>query len=73
MENNYFSRKITVFHGRAAPEQGLLAGYGAIIEAYNLPVPIPNKLSLISEKKRQYSKGDWQVFTSRYNPKLLNP
>ncbi len=68
MENNYFSRKITVFHGRAAPEQGLLAGYGAIIEAYNLPVPIPNKLSLISEKKRQYSKGDWQVFTSRHKP-----
>jgi len=68
MENNYFSRKITIFHGRTAPEQGLLAGYGAIIEAYNLPVPLLNKLSLISEKKRRYSKGDWQVFTSRHKP-----
>ncbi len=68
MENNYFSRKITIFHGRTAPELGLLAGYGAIIEAYNLPVPLPDKLSLISEKKRRYSKGDWQVFTSRHKP-----
>ena len=68
MGNNYFSHKITIFHGRTAPEQGLLAGYGAIIEAYNLPVPLPNHLSLISEKKRQYSNEEWQVFTSRHKP-----
>ncbi len=68
MKNNCFLRTITVFHGRTAPEQGLLAGYGAIIEAYNLPVPLPGRLSLISEKKRQYSKGGWQVFALRYKP-----
>ena len=68
MDNNCFSRKITVFHGRTAPEQGLLAGYGAIIEAYQLPVPLPRQLSLISEKKRKYSNKEWQVFTSRYKP-----
>ncbi len=68
MKNNCFSRKITVFHGRTAPEQGLLAGYGAIIEAYKLPVPLPHKLSLISEKKRKYSNREWQVFTSRHKP-----
>lgn len=68
MKINYFSRKITIFHGRSAPEQGLLAGYGAILEAYKLPVPLPNKLSLISEKKRKYSNRDWQVFTLRHKP-----
>jgi Fic family protein len=68
MKNNYFSREITVFHGRTAPEKGILAGYGAIINAYNLSVPLPNKLSLISEKKRQYSNEEWQVFTSRHKP-----
>ena len=68
MKNNYFSREITVFHGRTTPEKGILAGYGAIINAYNLSVPLPNKLSLISEKKRQYSNEEWQVFTSRHKP-----
>ncbi len=68
MDNNCFSRKITVFHGRTAPEQGILAGYGVIIEAYSLHAPIPNKLSLISSKKRQYSKSGWQVFTSKHKP-----
>jgi Fic family protein len=68
MKNNYFSREITVFHGRTAPEKGVLAGYGAIINVYNLSVPLPNKLSLISEKKRQYSNEEWQVFTSRHKP-----
>ena len=68
MKNKYISRKITTFHGRAAPEKGELVGYGAIIEAYSLPVPLPNKLSLISEKKRQYSNQEWQVFTSRHKP-----
>jgi len=68
MKNKYISRKVTIFHGRTAPEKGVLVGYGAIIEAYSLPVPLPNKLSLISEKKRQYSNQDWRVFTSRHKP-----
>ncbi len=41
MNNNRFSLKITVFHGIKAPEEGHLVGYGAIIEAYKLAVPIP--------------------------------
>ena len=68
MKSKYISREITVFHGRTTPEKGILVGYGAIIEAYNLPVPLPNKLSLISEKKRQYGNEEWQVFTSRHKP-----
>ena len=52
MDNNYFSRTITVYHGRIAPEEGFLVGYGAIISHYNLSVPVPNQLSLISQKKR---------------------
>lgn len=62
------SRKIKIFHGRETPEEGTLVGYGAIIEAYNLAVPIPEKLALISSKKRQYSLENWNVFTSRHMP-----
>ena len=68
MDNNYFSRKITVFHGREAPEEGFLVGYGAIISHYNLAVPVPNQLALISQKKRKYQNEEWQVFTPKYKP-----
>ena len=68
MQNNRFSIEISVFQGRTAPEKGTLVGYGAIINVYNLQVPLPYKLSLISEKKRQYSNEEWQVFTSRHKP-----
>jgi Fic family protein len=68
MRIKHFSQTISAFHGRPAPEEGVLAGYGAIVDAYDLPVPIPNVLSLISTKKRQYKKPGWQVFTPRHKP-----
>ena len=68
MNNKSISQKITTFHGRVAPEEGFLVGYGAIISDYDLPVPIPNKLALISQKKRQYNTKEWQVFTPRHQP-----
>src|SRR5665648_776475 len=68
MNNKPISQTITVFHGRVAPEEGYLVGYGAIISQYNLPVPIPNKLALISQKTRQYHTTEWQVFTPRHQP-----
>ena len=68
MINNRFSLKITVFHGRMSPEEGFLVGYGALLEAYKLEVPVPDVLALISPKKREYKTDEWQVFTSRYLP-----
>ncbi len=62
------SRKITIFHGRIAPEEATLVGYGAMIEAYKLKMPMPEILSLISSKKRQYNKDGWSVYTSRHLP-----
>jgi len=63
-----YSRKINIFHGRTAPEEGILVGYGAIIETHQLPIPIPDVLSLISYKKRQYINNQWRVLTPRHNP-----
>lgn len=64
----HFSLKIKIFHGRTAPEEGILVGYGALFEKYKLAIPVPDILSLISYKKRQYKKDGWQVFTSRHLP-----
>ncbi|GGD18084.1 Fic family protein [Flavobacterium orientale] len=68
MNSNHFSLKISVFHGRQAPEEGTLVGYGALIEKYRLQVPLPNRLALISTKKRHYSTNQWLVLTSRHEP-----
>ncbi|MCF0041915.1 2'-5' RNA ligase family protein [Dyadobacter fanqingshengii] len=63
-----FSKRIKVIHGRQAPEEALLVGYGAIIEALNLQLPMPAKLALISDKHRQSSNDDWLILTPRHNP-----
>ena len=68
MKNNSISQRITIFHGRVAPEEGNLVGYGAIIAHYDLKVSIPNMLALISQKKRQYKNREWQVYTPRHQP-----
>lgn len=53
----------------ALPEQNAsLAGYAAIIERYNLEVPLPHKLSIISSKHKKYITENWQVFSPRYSP-----
>ena len=68
MNNKRFSQTINVFHERVAPEQGTLVGYGAIIDSLKLAVPIPNQLSLISKKHKQYAVQGWQVFTVKHQP-----
>jgi len=68
MRNKQISQKISVFHERAVPETGTLVGYGALIEAFNLKVPLPDKISLISDKHRKYETEEWLVFTPRYLP-----
>lgn len=68
MENNCFSQKISIFHGRIPPEEGNIVGYGAIIEFYKLEIPLPEELSIISTKNRKYQKDGWKVFTPIYQP-----
>ncbi len=63
-----FSKSITAFQGRTAPEEGFLAGYAAIIEAFQLQIPLPLNLCLISNKNRKYQVENWKVFSSKYLP-----
>lgn len=51
-----------------APEEGVLAGYGAIIKHYDLQVPLPDRLALISSKHKQYETDEWIVLSPRYTP-----
>lgn len=65
---NHFSLELSVFHGRNVPKEGAIVGYGAIIEAYKLAVPMPQQLSFVSTKKRQLVTEEWKVYSSRYLP-----
>lgn len=66
MKNKCISPQVTFFHGRQAPEEGFLEGYGAIIENFSLSVTLPAKLTLISQKKRKYETDGWMVFPPKY-------
>ena len=67
--NNRFSDRITVFRGRRLPENArCLAGYGAILHAFQLQAPPPSHLAVISNRHHQYEDDNWRVFTPRHQP-----
>jgi Fic family protein len=66
---NQFSQVISVFHDRVAPEKECtLVGYGAIIQAFRLKVPLPKVLSAVAPSHRKYSTESWNIYTPRYLP-----
>lgn len=67
-ENKCFSQEISVFQGRVSPETAILVGYGALIAHYDLAMPLPEKLSIVSKKHKRYETEDWFVFTPRHKP-----
>lgn len=64
-----FSQEISAFHGRKAPETAYLVGYGTLIDVYQLDIPIPSQLSIISKKHKKYQTEEWLIFTPRHQPK----
>lgn len=68
MKSKSFSKDVSVFHGRHAPENGSLVGYAALIEYYDLHVALPDMLTVISAKHKVYSTDEWRVLTPRHQP-----
>lgn len=68
MKHKQYSIKTNTFHGRQTPEDGLLVGYGALIERLKLPIPIPHRLSLIAKKTKKYQADGWFVYSPSYQP-----
>jgi hypothetical protein len=70
--SNYFSQKVTIFHGRTTPEPGFLVGYAFLIteieKSSEINVPLPNRLAIVNEKHQRYNTDQWQVFTIRHKP-----
>ena len=71
MENDFrklFSEPVTVFHDRTLPVSGHLVGYAALIEAHQLPAPLPHTLSAIGTRHRRLARDGWRIFTPRHAP-----
>lgn len=65
---NSFSEAITVFQERLSPEEGYLVGYVALHRVFDLQTPLPDRISLISQKHKKYETEEWMVFTPRHKP-----
>ena len=67
--DNQKSRDITVFHDFPVLEEGSsFAGYSALIQRYNLKVPLPDYLCAIGRKHKKYDNERWHIFTPRHKP-----
>jgi hypothetical protein len=56
------------FLGKALPEPGCPAGYAALIEKYDLKVPLPPRLTAITGRHHPVSTENWQLLTPRHQP-----
>ncbi len=67
-QKNPFSGPVSVIHGRWLPEMALPVGYAALIDAFDLSVPIPFTLSAIGPRHRIYQAERWKLYTPRHAP-----
>ena len=65
---NQFSGPVTVFHERRLPETATPAGYSALIDFYDLEVPLPRMLSATGEHHRKHVRDRWRILTPRHAP-----
>ena len=65
---NRSSGPVTVFQARRLPEPGHLAGYAALIEAYDLEVPPPRRLHAIGRQHKVVEDKAWRLLTPRHAP-----
>ncbi len=63
-----FSGPRNVFQERRLPETATLAGYGALIDAYDLKVPLPRKIFATGSRHRIVEDEAWRIMTPRHAP-----
>jgi len=68
MTKNQFSDPVTFFRGRRLPVKATLAGYSALIDYFDIRVPLPRTLFAIGEKHRTIQELGWHVLTPRHAP-----
>ena len=67
-QNHPYVERVIIFREKRLPEEAILAGYAALIAAYNLNVPLPRQLMAIGKKHTPYSKAGWHITTPKHQP-----
>lgn len=66
--SEHYAHSVTHLRGRPLPEPGRPAGYGALIERFDLAVPLPPRLAAIATRHHPVSTPGWSMLTPRHAP-----
>ncbi len=64
----WFSRPVTHFRGRSLPEPATPAGYSAILDRFDLHLPVPPRLAGIATRHHPVPTPNWMLLTPRHQP-----
>lgn len=67
-ESAYFSIDAPVFHGRTMPQKGYIVGYAAIINSFDLQMPMPNQIAVVSTKNKKIISAEWIIMPNPHLP-----
>ncbi|MDE0024409.1 MAG: hypothetical protein OXP69_08340 [Spirochaetaceae bacterium] len=67
-QQHRFSQSVTVFREQRLPVTATPAGYAALIDAYDLRVPLPRTLSATGERHRFLAQAGWRIYSPRHVP-----
>jgi len=66
--SEWISQPVSRFHDRMLPEQATPAGYAALVERFELAVPLPPLLTAIAERHHPAPNLSWNLLTPRHRP-----
>ncbi len=69
-QSKRFSGPVRVFHDRRLPEKATPTGYCALIDAYELNVPLPRTLYATGDRHRISKADGWHILTPRHTPEV---
>lgn len=58
----------TTYRDLRLPERAIPVGYAALVDAYQLDVPLPRELCAIGPRHKVYDAEGWRIFTPRHEP-----
>jgi len=55
-----------VFHGKTMPQKGHIVGYAAIINSFDLQIPMPTPIVMVSTKNNKEINDEWLVMPNSH-------
>lgn len=66
--SEWIERPVNHFRGLLLPEPAIPAGYAALVERFELPVPLPAQLAAIAARHHPQPHPKWRLLTPRHRP-----